>query len=207
MFKISVLLMLTAAPVSAHAVELFANGGFDTGLNGYATSGGAIQQVLGQAYVNFAGGQGSQTATTNGFAAFGGGNVGGLNTLSQSILTVTGKTYNLTFAYGTFGQPGLSLDLFVGSDLSETFSSNGQFNLDTLFQPFTTSFVGTGSPVEIKFSVAGLTDDNQDVLLDNISVTAVPEAATWTLMIAGLAIVGVASRRRPAAAATSCSSI
>ncbi|MBC7520416.1 MAG: PEPxxWA-CTERM sorting domain-containing protein [Sandarakinorhabdus sp.] len=38
--------------------------------------------------------------------------------------------------------------------------------------------------------------------LDNVSVTAaVPEAATWTMLIAGFGLVGPAMRRRQAALA------
>lgn len=50
----------------------------------------------------------------------------------------------------------------------------------------TLSFLARGGP-------AGLPPY---ALLDGVSLTAVPEPATWGLMIAGFAMVGAAARRR-----------
>lgn len=43
---------------------------------------------------------------------------------------------------------------------------------------------------------AALSNDNVGMLLDNVSVTAVPEPETYAMMLAGLGIVGLMSRRR-----------
>jgi hypothetical protein len=34
------------------------------------------------------------------------------------------------------------------------------------------------------------------VVVDNISIVAVPEASTWMMLILGFAVVGITSRRR-----------
>jgi len=197
MLKISSVVLLAMAPVAGHAVELITNGGFNAGLTGFQVGGTAhINAVPGSLYVTNAGGTGSDAAQSNNFAQFGADNVGGTDTLSQSIATVAGKAYSLNFDFGTFGQPGLTMELYVGGALVNTFTPDGLLDLDTLFSTYTYSFVGTGTPLDITFSITSADTDNQDGLLDNISVSAVPDVATWALMIAGFSMVGVASRRR-----------
>ena len=195
--KISSLVLIAFAPVAAHAVNLISNGGFDTGLAGYTVGGtNNVSAVPGAAYVASAGGTGSPTAQSNVFAAFGGANIGGTDTLTQSITTVAGKAYTLNFDYGTFGLPGQTIDLFIGGNEVNSYTASGTLDLDQLFANYSYSFTGTGGLVDITFRLVSADGDNQDALLDNLTVTAVPEAATWALMIAGFGMIGVASRRR-----------
>ena len=46
----------------------------------------------------------------------------------------------------------------------------------------------------LSFDHAGA--DNMGLMLDNVSVTAVPEPETYALMLAGLGLIGFSVRRR-----------
>ena len=201
--KIATAILVATAPVAASAVEFIANGDFETGggsLAGWTTTAN-VQAIHGADYVNSAGGTGSAGAQANTFASFGAGGTGGTETLAQTIATVTGVSYTLTFDHGSFNG-AQAVELFVGGTSVATYTPVGTSNLDALFTTATYVFTGSGSPTEILFSVVTVTGDSEDALLDNVSVTAVPEAATWALMIAGFGIVGTAARRRRALAAS-----
>jgi hypothetical protein len=58
-----------------------------------------------------------------------------------------------------------------------------------------TSFTATGNSAVLKFADTSLTDGG-NVVIDNLSVAAVPEPATWGLLVTGFALVGFAARRR-----------
>jgi len=64
------------------------------------------------------------------------------------------------------------------------------------------SFVATASTGVITFST-GLNGGDADIGLDNVSISAVPEPATWAMMLVGFGGMGVAmrSRRKQAVAA------
>ena len=69
--------------------------------------------------------------------------------------------------------------------------------------PFTThtySFT-TATAGNLVFTDSG-PSNQQGNLLDNVSLTAVPEPASWAMMIVGLFGLGAALRRRNATAAT-----
>jgi hypothetical protein len=48
-------------------------------------------------------------------------------------------------------------------------------------------------------------DDNHDDFIVRATISAVPEASTWAMMIAGFAVVGLAVRRRSQSARVSFS--
>ncbi len=56
------------------------------------------------------------------------------------------------------------------------------------------TFVATGTSMNIAFQ--SLVRDQYGPVLDNVSISVVPEAATWAMLIAGFGMVGVATRRR-----------
>lgn len=59
----------------------------------------------------------------------------------------------------------------------------------------TLNFTARGTTASLVFAQASSTDASP--MIDNITVSAaVPEAATWMLMVAGFGMVGVAARRR-----------
>ncbi len=190
--------LIAATPFAANAAQSVINGDFEAGLTGFTATSG-VQVASGMDYVLGAGGSGSPAAQANHFAAFGGGNVPGVETLSQSFTTVAGRTYNVSFQYGAFNATSEQLVYALTGTPGATLSSSGTSNLDSLFTSYTTSFVGTGAATTISFTVAAQAGDNADIFLDSVSVASVPEPAVWGLMIAGFGMVGFAARRRQSA--------
>lgn len=114
--------------------------------------------------------------------------------LSQVIATTPGAHYTLTFDLGSssiYGLPdGVTATAGSGSGVfTSTATGTNNWESETL------NFVATGASTTVSF--LGASGANY-IGLDNVSVTlsAIPEAATWALMLTGFAGVGVAMRRR-----------
>ena len=173
----------------ASAADLVTNGGFETGNFSGWTNGGNTG-FTGVESQGFSAGAASGTY----FAFF--GPVGSQGTLSQSLATVAGQTYTLSFdladsrvaANETFAVSynGVTLDSFAGGNPSAPGYDHYQFT-------FTGVDAGT-----LQFDFR---NDPDYYLLDNVSVTtsAVPEPASNLLMLAGLGALGLAAARRRSA--------
>jgi len=186
-----------AAVLSAQAQNLVNNGSFETGsladwaLNPSGNVG--VSSVEGAA-------DGTDAAVFNGSN----GNVDGV--LSQSLSTVAGSHYTLTFDYGTYGSPGvegqtLDVDVSGTSSLLQETAVSPTGGLDTPFGAFTFSFIADSSSTELTF-----TDDPgnsthasyNDGVLDNVSVVdppAVPDGGS-TVMLGGMSLAALAWFRR-----------
>ena len=68
-------------------------------------------------------------------------------------------------------------------------------NLGSTFRHFTLAFTAASGITRVAFRVDPFTD-SVDGILDNVSVSAVPEPAAWALMLFGFILVGGAMRRR-----------
>jgi hypothetical protein len=134
---------------------------------------------------------------------------GGIS-LTQSIATVLGTTYQLTFGYA--GNPGVA-DLSNPHSASTPFyfAWNGGTTFVTTPSPAlpgaagvvnyaSTSWLSDGSNLSLSFYT--LLAASSGTVIDNISVSsitevsAVPEPGEWAMMIAGLGVVSVIARRR-----------
>lgn len=92
--------------------------------------------------------------------------------------------------YGTFSNPsGVRVDIY---NIPPAFAMT-----DFTF------FFDAYSAGSITFSFQDFGNDNVGVVIDNLSldVSAIPEAGTWAMMIAGFGLAGAAMRRRRAATA------
>lgn len=108
--------------------------------------------------------------------------------ISQTFNTVAGRRYSLSLDYSANG--GGQANIAVGT-LSANITGN-----PSAAQSFAGTFTGTGAPQTL--IISSLNGGTGGVVLDNIRVSAVPEAGTWAMLIAGFGMAGAAMRRRRA---------
>jgi PEP-CTERM motif len=174
----------------AAAQQLVTNGGFETGdFTGFTQSGNTeLTGVL------------SGEAPSGDFSAFF-GPTGSTGSISQTLATTTGGTYQISFdLQSSGGSPTFYEVLFGGVSL---FSATNAADFD--FTTFSTSAVASTASTALTFTFR---NDPSFFNLDNISVTpirrvtgAVPEPATWAMMLIGFGGMGVSLRRRRATTA------
>ncbi len=129
---------------------------------------------------------------TNQFAAFGWGDIGTTNSISQTLTTVLGKKYVFSFQAGALAGGSASHPFTVKVN-ADVFAPDSVSTGNPTFVSYAYSFFGTGSDT-VSFSAAGV--GSVDAVLDNVSVTAVPEPSSWALMILGFGSIGAAMRNR-----------
>ena len=118
-------------------------------------------------------------------------------TFGDVVQTITGLTaskhYLLSYEYG--GRPGGGtqvLDVNFGG--SHVYTNTGSFGA---FTPnnFIVTAHGTSAELEFKSEVTdGRPSYGNEIT--GVSLTAVPEPASWALLVTGFALAGVAMRRR-----------
>lgn len=124
-------------------------------------------------------------------------------TLTQSISTVAGQVYLLTFdlAANPGGPTTKTMQVSAGNT-SNTFSFNSTGtspnNMGWSLQ--TMQFTATGSSTLLSFHSTTNGACCWGPALDNVSVVAVPEPETYGMFLAGLGLMGAIARRRKLAA-------
>ncbi|USX16240.1 choice-of-anchor C family protein [Oxalobacteraceae bacterium OTU3CAMAD1] len=185
------------SPAAYASVELIHNGGFESaggfsggfetigsGLDGW-TIGGTVDLI--NTYWTPA--SGSYSLDLNG---------GGAGSISQSFATVVGQTYNVSFSLA--GNPVGGGDKFfyasVNTPITYTFDIDGKTTANMGWVRRSFSFVATSDTSTLSF-VGDPYHSYYGAALDDISVVAaVPEPATYGMMLVGLAMVGRLARRR-----------
>lgn len=197
---------LALVPASASPAELIVNGGFeDPTISDPCCSTVPPDPLPGWTAtpnVNVVNGTFSSSA---GNLAFEGGQYldlvgqGGTGSISQSINTVVGQLYTLSFAYShnLFNQavPGASASFSIdGLNGVVAHATGSNANLD--WQGYSANFLATGTSATLNFT--NLTGGaNEGIFLDAISVqTAVPEPGTWAMMLLGFGAIGGVMRSR-----------
>jgi len=124
--------------------------------------------------------------------------------LSQNITGLTaGKTYQLKFNWAATqlinrtGATTEQLKVSFGGDTAFTGVVANPSEGFTGWFGETFSFKATGTSQLLSFLSVGTPNGLPPVaLLDGVSLSAVPEASTWAMLVAGFGLVGVAARRR-----------
>jgi PEP-CTERM motif len=209
-FGAAVAALAAFSPAAHAATNLLVNGNFEAGPTGGVIPGwnlagitdpNSILVLKGGDYGLCCSASGSAAALANQFASFGpGDSQNSPAQLFQSYGTSAGQK-RLSFDYGSIGGASHHLNYFVVDGFSGSILTQGRVtasstsNFDALFSPFSVDYVSIGTAEQVIFtSFDGTT--SKDFLLDNVSIAAVPEPASWALMIMGFGLVGSAMRRR-----------
>ena len=199
---LAALLGLSAMGSPAMAVDLLVNGNFEAstdptttppGWSNIGHSDGVIPYSIGPlpAYDG------------NYFYDLGGyGNASGPigDGISQTVATIIGKTYTLSFGLSSEDVAGTSeLQVLIGGQ-STLFSltSGGTYFLKG-FKTQTIEYVATSALTTISFlETANSSGGNNDPLIDGVKfeTAAVPETATWAMMLVGFGALGTSMRVR-----------
>jgi len=128
--------------------------------------------------------------------------------VSQVLTTVTGKTYKVSFALAgnPDGPGGDSLKVLVTTASGafpqvDTFLAGAGFNSHAAMGWVTKNFTFKATSGSTLLAFASDNDSFYGPALDNVSISAIPEPATWAMMIAGFGVAGAtirAARRRHA---------
>ena len=197
--KLTFFLLAVLCTSIAAAQNVIINGDFDD--PPYDT----IGAVSGWTVTGSVGAVGDEGFTTpDHAAAFSlGGNSDG-NMLSQSFATIPGQAYTLDFDAGVYGIRSLGpLQLQIqvtgtGTLLTETVIPpyNGNFN-PAPFDHFMFSFIADSASATLKFNDIGLGNNAADIILDTVSVAAIPEPTSLVLVMVGaVPLLGYIRRRR-----------
>jgi hypothetical protein len=176
-----------AGPVGSEiGPNLVSNGGFESGLAGWSTSGFQLQDF------DF----GLDSVAHAGSSSFKGGAIDSLGFLSQSLTTVAGTAYNIDL--------WLASDGFFENEFRVLWNGQVVYDQTNIFpQGFTQLVIdpmATGTFSTLSF---GFRDDSGFLHIDDVSVravAAVPEPSQVALIAAGLSFLAGAARRRRGAA-------
>lgn len=102
---------------------------------------------------------------------------------------VANKDYTLSFL-DVLRNVGFSFDVFQGASLISSFTPASAVALGAQSVKF------TSNGDDLTFIAVNGGGVDASAAIDNISVSAVPETATWAMMIAGFGMIGFATRRR-----------
>ena len=196
-----------ALTFSANAATIV-NGSFETGTNpgGFTTVGAGGTDITGWTVSgNSVDYIGSYWTAQDGARSIDlAGN--GIGTISQILSTVAGQAYQVSFWIARNPDNGINPRTgFVGwngSNSQFTFNNSTSTAANMGWEQRSFIFGATGATTTLSFSSDAATAAGfYGPALDNVSIAAVPEPATWMMLILGFGLVGGAMRRRKPVAA------
>lgn len=215
---VAALALAAASPASA--TSLVTNGSFENGFTGwtltnlgggtapvviaYGNAGGYPNGAFGEAVLPNTISSASPDAVGQKVAYFS-SDTANPDSLSQLINLVAGQTYRIGFDYyapqnGINNPLDASLALLIGNTVlpgaSFTTGSPGGVPGQTWKNYSSTFVAGSTGQQALTFQFRGNGVPAADFAIDRVFAVAVPEPASWALMISGFGMVGVALRRR-----------
>jgi hypothetical protein len=120
--------------------------------------------------------------------------------ISQTVSTVVGQAYELTFyAAARSGVAASSSGILATISSGKTSASqavvlDGMSSIVT-WTKYTLDFIAAASTTTVRFAATG-TSDSYGGSLDNVALVPVPEPSDWSMLLAGLGLLGWVSRRK-----------
>jgi hypothetical protein len=180
-------LVVAALGVGSQAsatVNLVTNGSFETGdFSGWTQSGTPLSSGVIQHFAGFDPTDGDYQAYFSELGSLGG--------ISQSLATVAGGNYSISFDLANLG--GTPSEYFV--QFGSTVLAQEVDPSDFPYTRFSFTVTAASNSSNLSFSIQ---QDPSWMLLDNISVTAVPEPGEWAMLMTGIPLVCWQIRRKQA---------
>ena len=194
--KVAVAAVAATALASTARANLVTNGDFSAGQTPWSFTGNVTTFTSADYDACCATGN----TGTGRFAAFGGGDGPDDGRIVQTIPTVAGMDYALTFQYGAFSSPAgrgtQSLAVSAGNLATTITSAPSVRDQTSLFTTYSLSFRANGPATTLTFADASTMTTGIDGLLDTVEVTNMPEPLSLALIGSGLAGLGLARSRK-----------